>query len=232
MDRIKMEQLKKLYEAPKPVGKRAFLRKMEPQPLNIRSILWMQCFYISKWEWILSFILIGSTVVLSRLNEKDVLGMVLAAMPFLAVVSVSDSVRSVTWGMSELEMSSRFSLKSVVLSRMVIAGIVNLVLELFLALLAGGDFCETILYLLTPYLVSAYGSLVLVRKIAGKDGVFACMGFGVIVGAAAGFSTLQITWIYQAQYMGVWLLAVVFLAYLTYRESRRNIQKMEEIVWN
>lgn len=232
MDRIMKEQLKKLYEAPEPAGKRAFFRSMELQPLSIRNILGMQFFYISKWEWVLSVLLIGGTVILDRLYEQNVLGMLLAMIPFLAVASVSDSVRSVTWGMSELEMSARFSLKSIVLARMVITGIVNIVLELFLAFLAGGDFCENILYLLVPYLVSAYGSLVLVRNIAGRDGVFACIGFGVLVGAAAGFSSLQFTWFYQTKYAGLWLMAVCFLVYLTYRESKRSIQKMEDIVWN
>lgn len=232
MDRIKTEQLKILFEAPRPVRKRAFLRKMGLQPIRIWNVLWMQCFYISGWEYILSFILIGSAVVLSCFYGKDVLAMILAAMPMLAVVSVSDGVRSITWGMCELEMSCRFSLKSIVLARMVIAGIVNFVLELFLALLAGGDFCENILYLSASYLVSVYGSLILVRKITGRDGIYACIGFGLIVSAAAGFSALQFTWIYQTKNMGLWLLAVILLAYLAYRESRQNIRRMEEIVWN
>ena len=65
-----------------------------------------------------------------------------------AAFSFSDSSE---WGMSELEMSARFSLKSVVLARMVIVGIANIVLEMILALLAGGNLLETVLYLLVPY---------------------------------------------------------------------------------
>lgn len=232
MNRINKEQLKKLYEAPEPTGKRAFFRGLELKPLNIGKILWMQCRYISWWEWILSFFVLGGTVILEFFYGKYVLGVILSVVPLFAVIGVSDSVRSVTWGMSELEMSARFSLKSIVLARMVVAGIVNAVLELLFAFLAGGDFGKNVLYLMVPFLISAYGSLILVRKIPGRDGVYACAAFGITVGIAASFSALQLSWLYQAQYTGFWLLAVCFLLCLTFVESKRNIRNLEEIVWN
>ena len=232
MNRIKKEQLKKLYEAPEPAGKRAFFRSLELKPVNTGKILWMQCRYISWWEWILSAVILGGTVMVELFYEKNAMGMLLCAVPLLAVIGVSDSMRSVTWGMSEMEMSARFSLKSIVLARMVVTGIVNAVLELVFAFLAGGDFSENVLYLQVPFLVSAYGCLILVRKISGRDGIYACTAFGIIVGAAAGVSTLKLGWIFQAQYSGFWLAAVCFLLCLTFTESKRNIRNLEEIVWN
>ncbi|MCM1179932.1 MAG: hypothetical protein NC347_06730 [Clostridium sp.] len=229
--RIK-EQLKEIYEAPKPAGKRAFFRKMELPPLNIRRILWMQCFYITKWEWIVSVILFAAAIVAERFFREWILVTLLAMLPFLAVVSVSESVRSMTWGMSELEMSARVSLKTVVLARMVIVGIANVVLAVILALLAGGDFCKTVLYLFTPYLLTAYGSLILVRTISGKDGIYACAGLGALVSTMMEYSILQYNWIYQSRYTGIWFAAVCFIMYLMVQEGKRNIQKMEELVWN
>lgn len=232
MERKMKEQLEKIYEAPRPDGKRAFLRRMEQPPLRIGTILWTQCFYLSKWEWILSVILLGGVVAVGSLYREWVFSVILALVPFLAVVSVSESVRSITWGMSELEMSARFSLKSVVLARMVIVGVGNVVLELLLALLVGGSFWENVLYMLMPYLLTAYGSLILVRMISGKEGIYACAGLGMLVGMVVEFSTLRYRWIYQGRYTGFWFVAVCFIMYLTIRESKRNIRKMEEIVWN
>lgn len=232
MERKMKEQLKKIYEAPKPAGKRAFLREIEPPPLRLGNILWIQCFYLSKWEWILSVILLGGVVAVGSLYREWMFSVILALVPFLAVVSVSESVRSVTWKMSELEMSARFSLKSVVLARLVIVGVGNVVLELLIALLVGGNFWENVLYLLTPYLLTAYGSLILVRTISGKDGIYACAGLGLLVGLAVEFSVMRYRWIYQSRYTALWFAAVSFILYLTIRESKRNIRKMEEIVWN
>lgn len=226
------EQLKEIYEAPKPAGKRAFFRNMELPPLDIRQILWTQFFYITKWEWIVSAILFVSAIVMECFFSEWILVTILAMLPFLAVVSVSESVRSMTWGMSELEMSARVSLKTVVLARMVIVGIANVVLAVILALLAGGDFGKTVLYLFTPYLLTAYGSLILVRTISGKDGIYACAGLGALVSTMMEYSILQYNWIYQSRYTGIWFAAVCFIMYLMVQEGKRNIQKMEELVWN
>lgn len=232
MDQKMREQLKEIYEAPKPAGKRAFFRKTELPPLKIWRILWMQCFYITKWEWIVSIILFCAVVVMGRLYREWMFSTILAMLPFLAVVSVSESVRSITWGMSELEMSARVSLKSVVLARMVIVGIANVILEVMLALLAGGSFLETVLYLFVPYLFTAYGSLILVRTIPGKDGIYACAGLGAFVSAMMEFSILQYSWIYQTRYTGIWFAVVCLIMYLIIKEGKRNIRKMEELVWN
>ncbi len=232
MNQKMRKQLKEIYEAPKPAGKRAFFRKAELPPLNIGSMLWMQCFYITKWEWIASAILFGVAVVMGNIYREWVFCTILAMLPFLAVVGVSESVRSITWGMSELEMSARFSLKSVVLARMVIVGIANIVLEMILALLAGGNLLETVLYLLVPYLFTAYGSLILVRTISGKDGIYACAGLGIFVSAMMEFSILQYSWIYQTRYTGIWFAVVCFIMYLIIMEGKQNIRKMEELVWN
>lgn len=232
MDRKIREQLNKIYEAPKPVRKRAFFRKTELPPLKIRQILWMQCFYITKWEWIVSAVLFAAVVVIGRIYREWMFPAVLAMLPFLAVVSVSESVRSITWGMSELEMSAKVSLKSVVLARMVIVGIANVILEMMLALLAGGNFLETVLYLFAPYLFTTYGSLILVRTISGKDGIYACAGLGALVSITMEFSILQYGWIYQPRYTGIWFAGVCFIMYLMIKEGKRDIRKMEELVWN
>lgn len=232
MEQKLREQLKEIYEAPKPAGKRAFFRKMELPPLNIRQILWTQFFYITKWEWIVSVILFAAAIVTECFFREWILVTLLAMLPFLAVVSVSESVRSMTWGMSELEMSARVSLKTVVLARMVIVGSANVVLAVILALLAGGGFCKTVLYLFTPYLLTAYGSLILVRTISGKDGIYACAGLGALVSTMMEYSILQYSWIYQSRYTGIWFMAVCFIIYLIVQEGKRNIQKMEELVWN
>lgn len=232
MERERMKQLRKIYEAPKPVRKRAFLRKMEQPPLKIGNMLWIQCCYLSKWEWIFSVFLLGGAVVMGNFYREHFFVMVIALLPFLAVVSVSESVRSIIWEMSELEMAARFSLKSIVLARMVLVGVGNIILQLLLALLLGGSLWKTVLYLLLPYLLTTYGSLILVRTISGREGVYACAGLGVLVGMMAEFGILQYRWIYQEQYIGFWLGGVLLVTYLIIREGKRNIREMEEIVWN
>lgn len=226
MNRRMKEQLKNLYEAPKPVGKRAFFRKLNPQPLCMGYVLWTQISYVSKWEWILSVVFFDVTVFISKYFETRVLSAVLAMMPFLAVASVSESMRSVTYGMEELEMTARFSLKSIILGRMGIVGIENLVLAFLAAYFIKEKLMQTVLYLLVPYLITVYGSFHLVRKVPGREGIYASFGFSVVVSMAVSVSILNYNWIYKESYYGLWFITVAFLLYITFKESRRTVQLM------
>lgn len=63
--------------------------------------------------------------------------------------------------MEELELATRFSLKSVLLARLCLVGSLHAVLLLCLTLLCRGtgaaSFGRTVVYLLVPYLLTAYG---------------------------------------------------------------------------
>lgn len=94
---------------------------------------------------------------------KDVMWGISALLPFAAVSVVTEQNRFHIFLMSELEMAARFSLKSVVLARMEILGIVHLLVLLFLipvcARLHGASVFQTGLYLLVPYLLTADAGL-------------------------------------------------------------------------
>ena len=54
--------------------------------------------------------------------EKDVLWIISALIPFIAMSILTENARSGIYLMAELEMAARFSLKSVILARMEILG--------------------------------------------------------------------------------------------------------------
>lgn len=156
--------------------------------------------------------------------------MVLALTPFLATVSVVESFRSRMYGMEELEMSSRFSLKSILLARMCIMGIENILVGLLVALLVPGNMFQTVLRLFVFYLVSAYGCFRVVRGMTGKEGVVICFGIATvgsvfIFGCLEGFPIL-----YLRRYDPIWLIAGMILLFLTIQEGKRNIQSVESYV--
>ena len=88
--------------------------------------------------------------------------------------------------MEELELSSRFSLKAIVMARMGVIGLGNLMLLLILAafvwrrssLLTAG------VYLLLPYLLATFLNLMLVRKVSGKVEQ-STLAFGMTILASA-----------------------------------------------
>ncbi len=57
--------------------------------------------------------------------SENTVWIVSAFTPFLALLLIAESTKSAIYGMNELEMSARFSLKSVVLARLIILGVFN-----------------------------------------------------------------------------------------------------------
>jgi len=228
MDQRMREELKKIYAAPAPAGKRAFFRAVQPQPVRIHYMLWIQAAYISKCTWILAAVFFGIILFLSRYYEIALFVTVIAVMPLLAAGSVTESMRSFTYGMRELEMSARFSAKSVILARMCILGTVNILSAFFCALFVQGKYMCTVLYLLVPYLAAVYLCLLIVRIMPGRDGIYACTAgsFGLSM-LAIGSILGKGMWIYEERHLYVWLAAAVLLACMSLKEGRRTLRSIE-----
>ena len=219
-----INELKMVFEAPEPERKRAFLRQMNLRQVNMGYMIYTQISYISKMEWILSLLVCGVTVCMSWYLKTVVFSTVLALMPFLAVAGVSESVRPVIYGMDELEMAARFSLKSIILARMAIIGTENLALAFLSAWFMEGRLLWTTLYLLVPYLITAYGSLFIVKSIPGRDGIYICMIFSAIISFGAHMGSMKCIWIYQEQFQLLWMAAFIVLAVMSLREGRKLLQ--------
>ena len=205
MDKNGRKQLEKLFEAPAPPGKRGFFREIGPEPVSMGNFIRIQFSYISVWSWVAAILLLGIAVNLSCFYWQGLFSSAVAMMPLLALTFISESTRSSVYGMEELEMSSRFSLKSVLLARMAVVG----------------SYMRTVLYLFVPYLLSVFGSLWIVRNFAVKEGLYACAGLALAVSAAAFVSTKNLWWIYQEKYLPAWLMVTVVLGGLALYEGRK-----------
>lgn len=228
MNKKLRKELKQLYEAPKPPNKRAFFREMNMRPMHPWYIFQLQIRYISKWEWALSMAFLGIALIMSRYFDILALSVMLAMMPVLAASTVSESMRSVTYGMNELEMSARFSLKSIVLARMVVLGAVNLCLAVIFSILMHGEFFISIWILLVPYLFTAYAGLWAIRKIPGMEGIYLCMGISAAVSLALIYLSLdkQIS-LTQKEFRSLWLAAVIVLLYLNWNQGKKMLQQID-----
>lgn len=233
-------ELIRFYEAPRPLKKQSFIQSirksvegsLESEPLNILHIFRVQLSYISKWTWLASIIFFTGALLTEYFFKGLFTSAVICMIPFLVVVSITESMRSVTYGMEELEMSARFSLKSVILARMGIMGIENMLLLLVLAGIAGGEIWRTVLYILVPYLTTSYGSFYIVRRISGREGSYVCAGLAVLVCTLMIGGIYFYQWIFEIKYISLWAAAAAFFLVMTIKEGRNIIYKMEEILWN
>ena len=232
MERNLKYQLKEYFEAPEPERKKEFIRKLERQPMSMGTMIRIQICYISKYVWVLSAVLFMAAVFLNRYVEEKYIGSVYAMIPLLVMLAVTESMRSYRFGMYELETSSRFSLKAVILTRMLILGIGNLAIILVVALVGRQDVFSQIIYMLVPYMITAAGGLMITRRLADKEGTFICMAFSMFVAVLTAALPWQFDIIYSQDYMGMWIIAGILCTVLIVREVNRTIRMTEDLAWN
>lgn len=238
MNRKLKKSIQRALEAPKPDSreKERFLDELPVSYIRTFQFLLIQASYVRKRTLVFSALLLLPAGVGAYNVNPRTLWVASSFIPLLALLAVAESTRSMTYGMEELEMSARFSLKNVVLARMIILGLVDLVIFCcFIPLCkigSGISFLRTAVYLFVPYLLTANISLWLTRRFREKETVYACVGAAVFVGAANTSLHMAVDVIFRYSGTGWWLLAVLFLAAVMIWEARSVIRETEEFAWN
>ena len=230
--------IQKAFEPPKPNQKEKtrFLRTL-PQPrISMFRFILVQATYMRKMTLVFSVLLLLPAVIGANYISENTLWIVSAFVPILGLLAVTEGNRSMMYGMSEFEMSTRFSLKSVVLARMSILGLINFAVIAILTPLCriGNDFSllQTGMYLLVPYLLTVNFSLWIARRVNGKETIYGCMCAAVIVSGINTGLHFVTDLIYQEIYTGWWLALSVFLLIELAYEIHCTIKRMEEYTWN
>lgn len=230
--------IQKAFDAPKPnqQEKKRFLRTIPQSKISMRQFIFTQATYIRKWTWFLSILLLIPALMGAYYVDPKTLWIISSFVPLLGLLTVTESKRSMIYGMGEFEMSTRFSLKSVLLARMSILGILDTLILCCLIPLccAHNDFSifQIGFYLFVPYLLSVNISLWVTRHYYNKEAIYGCMSVTIIIGVANSLCHFMAEWIYQLSYIGWWIiLCMVLLAGLTH-EMYHTIKQTEELAWN
>ena len=229
-------ELEKVFEAPAPTRKEEFLKKIPQTEISNQSFVMAQFGYIPKYVWGIFIFTFGIAIVYGCFMEKDVLWMISALIPFIALSILTENARSGIYLMAELEMAARFSLKSVILARMGILGASHLLLLMFLIPLCAmynlGTVFQVGLYILVPYMLTVFIGLWVTRRIHGMESMYVCMGIAVGVSAINIFVQRIFSIVYEMEYMPIWIIGFVFLSVLVVREMKKSIEQTEELTWS
>ncbi|MCM1119317.1 MAG: hypothetical protein NC543_08155 [bacterium] len=236
MKRKIKKSLKYAFEPPRSLSKESFLQSL-PQPrCSSQDFIMSQIGYIPLWVWGISLAILLIALLSAHYVRKDTLGILSACIPFMASCAVSESEKSMVCRMAELEKASLFSLRSVVLTRLGIIGTSHLLLLCLISPLAGlGDLSSTMrsgVYLLLPYLLTTWLSLILSRKLHGRDTTYQCMGIAMAVSGLCVISQTRFYSIYQPEHFPCWLGLAAVLVALTALAYNKSIQRTEELSWN
>lgn len=229
-------KLKEEYPMPDLERKRAFLNQLEEPELSLMEFVWMQMGYLRKWSWILGIVMLLLAFFAEHHLKEWSLCFLSSAVPFVALGVVTEFCRSQRYGMEELELSSRFSLKMVVLSRLGILGTGDLLLLAAGVPLIWGigyrSVVNTAVYILIPYLLTVFFSLLAVRHWRGKEGGYFCIGIaGSVSLFYLAFWNTEV-WISLFLEKERWIVVLILLLFLSGREFGKIMKYTEEYIWN
>lgn len=217
----KLSKLKKeipeAFEAPKPdrQKKESFLKTLPQPQISMPQFILIQAAYLRKKTLFLSILLLLPALAGAYCTDANTLWNVSAIIPFLGLFAVAEGTRSMVYGMDEFEMSTRFSLKSVMLARMSILGLVDLFILFCLiplcCIASSISLFRTGIYLLVPYMLTVNISLWIAHHFHSKDVIYACMSIAVLVSTANAGLHIMADFVYLFSYIKWWLLLSVLL---------------------
>lgn len=226
------ELLQQAFSVPAPKKKRMFLRIMPKQKVGLGTLLLSQAAYIRPWVWAMSLVLFGLVVFAAQMVEMDVIWILSAVMPFAALLIIMEFAKSSAYGMTELEMASRFSLRTILLARMVMLGAVQQFGLLLTIPIEGMTMVSNGVYLLVPYLLTALLGLVAVRRMRGKEGLFVCGSISAFVCILCPLSKQFVPMLYMQENRLFWVFTIILLLVGIVKEYKTTINHLEEFVWN
>lgn len=232
------QALERAFEAPEPLGKQYFLKEHKGKRHYIRmdEFILLQVGYIRKSTWVISAIVFLSGITAASVMRPEIIWVLSAVMPFLALTIISEWMRSGACGMFELEQATRFSFKSVMLARLGILGMVNFLMFLFCLFLgrmqSDMELFKAAVYLALPYLATVFLGLWIVRETGLRESEYVCLGIAAMVSACGILIRLLAKTLLRAETIKWWGLLTLVLLVLVIKEFYKSMEKTEAYIWN
>ncbi len=238
-DRL-IKQLKEFCEAPEPKEKKVFFQGLKerrliyrrPVIINHGEFLLRQFFYIGKWVWFLSAVLLISIMGICYDNTGNY---PFALTSLLAAGILVESGRSFRWKMAELEYTARFSLRSIMIARMFLVGAVETAGLLIVIWVVRPWFPYSLnrvfLYMMVPFLTASLLGSLYERRYRSDNGwgsIIICLLSSVFFAAAPYY----LGSLYEERLIVIWVVAFILLVLSLSASMRRWICEMEEPLWS
>lgn len=228
----------KVLQAPMPDGqaKANFLRTLPKPQIGTWQFILRQAAFLRKRTLFLSLLLLIPAFAGFHYLNPNTVWMISAFIPFLALLAVTESTRSAMYGMSEFEMSTRFSIKNVVLARLSMWGSIDFIILCCIIPLCNlnGEVSlfRTGIYLFVPYLLTANISLWITRHIRSREYIIYCMAASTLISGANVGLHFKVGFVYQISFFHWWLLVAILLIGEMVYEVCHTIKETEEYTWN
>ena len=241
--RVLKSELQKAFTVPgpDPVRRQEFLKQMKVRTGEVRAgkgaFIRSQAGYIRKRVWFMSLLLFS--LMMAGLFQsglgREQLSMLFAMIPFVALFCILELARSMSHGMAELELGCLHTLGEVVLVRMgILGGFHGLFFLAGIGVLhrsTGCSFMALAFSVLTPFLITCFGSLFLLNRFRIRDVMPVCAGVASTVSMLTLFAAVNGIDPWEGNPFPGFVFVLALLIGLG-MENMKFLKRMEELQWN
>ena len=218
-----IHQLHAFYDVPAPERKAEFLRSHREAPMSLFQFFLLQVRFIKWTSWVMSLVIWGVMLFACLCFPGKMIWGLSAMAPFLATTLFTEIGRSRMYGMEEIEMVTRFSLKATMYAKMTIIGVLHFMLfVVFLpicmlfakvSVITGG------IYFITPYLLTVSLGTYTLRKNHGQTGYLCCLAESIFISFMNMFAGNAIPMIFAPEFLKDWIIALILGLVFAIREE-------------
>ena len=218
-------ELRKLYsEVPSPnpssinetvLKVRRIVNETLIKGLTFWEFYFQQFGFIRKKIWIIQFAILLFCGLKLYYYSDSIQGVTLIASitPLIFLSGITELSRTYTYRTVELELSTQYTLKQVMMSRISILGIIDILSITLLGIMAKTSTLVNpytiFLYICVPFMITCFGCLWILNRFKNKECNYYCFAFGVFTMIAVSMSTAFAPKLYIASSLWIWSIMLV-----------------------
>jgi len=230
-----IDELRNAYQI-KPNKKDEFISNIRNNDMSTFKFILLQSKYMHANTLLKNVLLIIAMILICiKADVEDALLFISAGIPLIALVMVYELEQSNLHRMAELEQATRFSLKMLVLSRLLISGIMSLISVSLITLVTyktkQTELLKIVVSFFLPYCLTLYSCMRILRKYrdVGTKYCFVCAAIISISFIVISNMPLLLNLMYKTNISISLLIICVLMICL---ESKKYLVDMEDYLWN
>ncbi|MGL5693166.1 MAG: hypothetical protein ACRCXA_03755 [Peptostreptococcaceae bacterium] len=183
--------------------------------LTFWEFYFQQFGFIRKKVWAMQFaILLFCGLRLHYYPESiQAISLISTISPLLFLSGITEISRTYTYGTIEIELSTKYTLSQVMMSRISILGLMDILSITILCIIVGVSTSlntyAIFLYICVPFMITCFGCLWLLNRLKNKECNYYCFALGIFIMVGVAVSTAFFKKLYIASSIWIWIVMLV-----------------------
>ncbi|MGL4336432.1 MAG: hypothetical protein ACRCST_06005 [Turicibacter sp.] len=209
---------------------RQIVIETEDSGLTFWEFYFQQFGFIRKKVWLIQFIILLFCGLKLYYDPASVqaISWISSIAPLIFLAGMAELSRTYTYGTMEIELSTPYTLKQLMMSRISILGLIDILSITSLCLIIGANtslqFYTVFVYICVPFMVTCFGCLWLLNRFKNKECNYYCFALGIFIMVGVSMATAFLPKLYLASSLWIWNVMLIIAIIGVYRQSYKLVK--------